>query len=216
MLIPRFQEKNKAPHALPTSEGRFFYFWKIFYTQMEQPGNTSSTMERNEVGPYHPLPQPDEIPIREREDAMGAYLMMFAAIGAGLPLPIINLIAAIIYYYLNRAKSRFVHFHSLQALLSQAPTTLMNAALLFWTLSRAFYQDCGFKSCPYWEEYVGYIWVVVIANILYFVFSIIAAIRARQGRMYYLVFFGKLSYHYVFQVKEKERETVVVNAPPKM
>ncbi|MCH8330385.1 MAG: hypothetical protein IH946_03240, partial [Bacteroidetes bacterium] len=50
---------------------------------------------------YHPLPQPDDIPTREREDAMGAYLMMFAAVAAGLPLPIINLIAAIIYYYVN-------------------------------------------------------------------------------------------------------------------
>lgn len=178
--------------------------------------NISSIAPEGNSEAYHPLPQPDEIPIREREDAMGAYLMMFAAIGAGLPLPIVNLIAAIIYYYLNKAKSRFVHFHSLQALLSQAPTTLMNAALLFWTLSRIFYQDCGFKDCPYWEEYVGYIWVVVIANILYFVFSIIAAIRARKGRMYYLVFFGKLSYHYVFQVKENEKETVVVNAPPRM
>ena len=46
---------------------------------------------------YHPLPQPHELSEREKEDAMGAYLMMFAAVGAGLPLPVINLIAAIIY-----------------------------------------------------------------------------------------------------------------------
>lgn len=165
---------------------------------------------------YYPLPQPGEIPVREREDAMGAYLMMFAAIGAGLPLPIINLIAAIIYYYLNKSKSRFVHFHALQSLLSQAPTTLMNAALIFWTLNRLFYQDCGFRSCPYWDEYVGYIGVAVIANILYFVFSIIAAVRARQGRMYYLVFFGKLSYHHVFRVRENENQSGVMNTPPKI
>ena len=50
---------------------------------------------------YHPVPQPDDIPVREREDAMGGYLMMFAALAAGLPLPIINLIAAIIYFYIN-------------------------------------------------------------------------------------------------------------------
>ena len=43
------------------------------------------------------LPQPHEIPKRDREDAMGAYLMMFAAWGAGLPLPLLNLLAAIIY-----------------------------------------------------------------------------------------------------------------------
>ncbi|MCH8319303.1 MAG: hypothetical protein IIA88_12580, partial [Bacteroidetes bacterium] len=47
----------------------------------------------NSTTKYLPVPQPDEIPTREKEDAMGAYLMMFAAIAAGLPLPIINLIA---------------------------------------------------------------------------------------------------------------------------
>ena len=48
------------------------------------------------------LPQPHEIPTREREDAMGAYLMMFAAWGAGLPLPLLNLVAAIIYFFINK------------------------------------------------------------------------------------------------------------------
>ena len=41
---------------------------------------------------FHPLPQPNEVSSREREDGMGAYLMMFASLGVGLPLPIINLI----------------------------------------------------------------------------------------------------------------------------
>jgi len=48
------------------------------------------------------LPQPDEITRREREDAMGAYFMMFAAWGIGLPLPFLNLVAAGIYYGLHR------------------------------------------------------------------------------------------------------------------
>jgi uncharacterized membrane protein len=146
---------------------------------------------------------------------MGAYLMMFAAIGAGLPLPIINLIAAIIYYFLNRSKSRFVHFHSLQSLLSQLPTSLLNAGLVFWTMQRWIWMDCGFFKCPYWNEYVGYLCAVVLANIAYFIFGIIAAIKARQGRMYYLVFFGKLSYHRVFAVKASDMQQAAVNAPPK-
>ena len=76
---------------------------------------------------YYPLPQPEEIPEREKEDAMGAYLMMFAAVAIGLPLPIINLIASFIYYYINRKKSRFIHFHSLQSLLSQIPALHVRA-----------------------------------------------------------------------------------------
>ena len=165
---------------------------------------------------YHPLPQPAELSIREREDAMGAYLMMFAAIGAGLPLPIINLIAAIIYYFLNRSKSRFVHFHSMQALLSQLPTSLLNASLVFWTFQRLFYSSCGFFKCPHWNEYIGYACTIAAANILYFIFSIIAAIRARQGRMYYFNFFGKLAYHKVFAVKESDNAPPVTNEPPKL
>ena len=41
---------------------------------------------------YHPLPQPDEIEVRVKEDALGAYLMMFATAALGLPLPILNLV----------------------------------------------------------------------------------------------------------------------------
>ena len=81
---------------------------------------------------YHELKQPDELTKREKEDAMGAYLMMFASIGAGLPLPIINLIAAVIYYFINKSNSRFVQFHALQSLLSQFPTSIINAVAVFW------------------------------------------------------------------------------------
>jgi hypothetical protein len=53
---------------------------------------------------YHPVPQPEELSNKEKDDAMGGYLMMFAALAVGLPLPIINLIASIIYYYTNKKK----------------------------------------------------------------------------------------------------------------
>ena len=142
---------------------------------------------------YFSLPQPDQIPEREREDAMGAYLMMFAAVAVALPLPVINLIAAIIYYYVNRTKSRFIHFHSLQSLLSQLPTTLMNWGLLYWSLKIWF-----FNSLEVDDYFKGYILTTILANILYLVFSIMAAIQARKGRMYYFIFFGKLSYQMVF------------------
>lgn len=55
---------------------------------------------------YVKLPQPQDLSEREKEDAMGAYLMMFAALATSLPLPIINLIAAIVYYYINRKKRK--------------------------------------------------------------------------------------------------------------
>jgi uncharacterized membrane protein len=144
-------------------------------------------------GAFFPLPQPDQIPEREREDAMGAYLMMFAAVAVALPLPVINLIAAIIYYFVNRTKSRFIHFHSLQSLLSQLPTTLMNWGLLYWSLRIWF-----FNSLEFDDYYKGYLLTTILANLLYLIFSIIAAVKARKGRMYYFMFFGKLTYQLVF------------------
>jgi hypothetical protein len=44
-------------------------------------------------------------------------------------------------------------------------------------------------------------------------FSIAAAIKARQGLMYYFIFFGKLSYEIVYKVKEEE-EQIYRNNPP--
>lgn len=159
---------------------------------------------------YHKLPQPEEIPVEEREDAMGGYFMMFASLAAGLPLPIINMIAAVIYYYINRNKSRFIHFHSLQSLLSQLPTSLMNAVLVFWVI-RILYFDWEFD-----DIIKGYAITVVVANLFYFGFSVWAAIKARKGQMYYFVFFGRISYHYAFRVKENENEKgEPINLPPR-
>lgn len=158
---------------------------------------------------YHPIPQPEELEIREREDAMGAYLMMFAALGAGLPLPILNLVAAIIYYYINKGKSLFVRFHSLQSLLSQLPTSILNAVAVFWGARIVFF-DYAFT-----DVFKGYLWLVGIANLIYIIFSIIGAVQARKGQMYYFIFFGRVSYQAVFKRKESESQKVV-NQPPKM
>jgi len=159
---------------------------------------------------FNPIPQPEEIDIREKEDAMGAYLMMFAALGAGLPLPILNLVAAIIYYYINKGKSLFVRFHSLQSLLSQLPTSILNAVAVFWG-ARIIFLDYAFT-----DVFKGYLWLVGIANLIYIIFSIIGAVKARKGEMYYFLFFGRLSYQSVFKKKETATEKVLVNQPPKM
>jgi len=160
---------------------------------------------------YHPLPQPDEIGQREREDAMGSYLMMVAALAAGLPLPIINLIASVIYYYVNRNKSRFVKFHALQSLWSQLPTTALNIGLVFWTL-----QIFAFENFVLTDMYKGYVGVVLVANLIYFIFSIVGAVQSRKGRMYYFIFFGKLAYQLAYAIRPGEEDGGVpaVNKPP--
>ena len=165
-----------------------------------------------------PLPQPDDLSSREKQDAMGAYFMMFAAMATSLPLPIINLIAALIYYYINRKKSRYIHFHCLQSLLSQIPTTLINWGLLFWVIRIMFFNKAEFNT--YFFVYLGF---VILANFLYFTFSILAAVRARKGVFMYFIFFGPFAYEQVYSSTNKlfynneknpEKPQQQLNKPP--
>ena len=158
---------------------------------------------------YIDIPQPDQIDIREKEDAMGAYFMMFAALAAGLPLPVLNLIAAIIYLYINKKKSRFVHFHSLQSLLSQIPISVLNLGLVFWLIKAIFFE---FQFNTYFK---GFLAMVIAANLIYIIFSIIAAVKARRGEFYYFLFFGRIAYHYAYR-SETGQGNKAVNQPPKL
>jgi len=158
---------------------------------------------------YYSVPQPNEISDREKEDAMGAYLMMFASAAIGLPFPILNLIAAIIYYFVNKSKGRFVRFHTLQSLFSQIPLTLINTGAVVW-LIRIFVYELGFSN-----EFWGYIIMLGVANLTYFIFSIIGAIRARKGRFYYFWFFGTWSYQVTYKMKDQQSKSdEPINKPP--
>ncbi len=157
---------------------------------------------------YHPIPQPGEIEVRVREDAMGAYLMMFATAALGLPLPILNLVAAIVYYFVNRDKGKFVQFHMLQSLYSQIPVTLLNSGLVAWTIVN-FVRDLDFTSM-YW----GYLIMTGVAGLVYFIFSIIGAVKARKGLFYYFIFFGKIAYHQVYRIRPDQTGSTLHNQPP--
>lgn len=160
---------------------------------------------------FYPLQQPDEIAEREKEDAMGAYLMMFAAVAIGLPLPIINLIASIIYYFINRKKSRFIHFHCLQALLTQIPTTIINWIAVIWGVT-ILVSDTVDATELFW----AYVVFAGICTFLYFIVSIIAAYKARQGKMYYFLVFGPLAYQVAYKVNPADAAdtTEPLNKPP--
>ena len=158
---------------------------------------------------YHPLPQPDKIELRAREDAMGAYFMMFATTAMGLPLPILNLVASIVYYYVNRDKGKFVQFHTLQSLYSQIPVTLLNSGLVAWTIVN-FARDFDFSSF-FW----GYLVMTAAADLIYFIFSIVGAVRARKGLFYYFIFFGKVAYHQVYRIRPDRGTRVPENRPPR-
>lgn len=132
--------------------------------------------------------------MREREDAMGAYLMMFAAVAVALPLPVISLIAALVYHLVNRKKSRFIHFHSLQSLVAQIPITLLNWGVLLWGIKIWLIKSTEL-GIPFWS----YLAFVALMNMLYLTFSIIAAIHARKGMMYRFFLIGNWCESLVFR-----------------
>ena len=155
------------------------------------------------------IPQPDEISKREKEDAMGAYFMMFAAWGIGLPLPAFGLIAAFIYFMIHRRKSRFVAFHAHQSLMSQVLVTAVNLTLIVW-LIRILLTDLHFPS-----RFFVFLGFMVLANILYVVYSIVALMRARKGQFFYIPIFGRYSFGRYYGPNAKPLEKPMEpNRPP--
>jgi len=158
---------------------------------------------------YLPIPQPDEISSKERDDAMGSYLMMFAAWAAGLPLPMLNILASVIYYFVNRKNGNFVRFHALQSMWSQILLGLINAFGTAWLIKMLF--DGEFSG----EYFYPYLITAIIINIFYIIFSIIAAVYAKKGRFFYFIFFGKIAFHRAYSANNSyNNQKDYTNRPP--
>lgn len=123
----------------------------------------------------------------ETESASYSYLMSIIAIVMGLPLPIINLLATIIFYFLNRKSTYFVRWHCTQALVSQLFTFLVNSYGFWWTVSIIFTDEI------ITNEYIGYIIVQIIFNIIEFILTIYSAIKVRKGKHVHMLFFGSIT-----------------------
>lgn len=129
------------------------------------------------------------------EAASNAYLMSLAAVVAGLPLPIINVIASFIYYMAKRKSSYAIRWHALQALLAQIIVMPFNSVAVWWTIKilsnkmlwveeypgsytirSADYLFASFSSI-YW----AYLAFVLLLNIFEFIAVISTAIQVRKG-----------------------------------
>ncbi len=123
----------------------------------------------------------------EAERASNSYLMSLVAIVAGLPLPIINLIATFIFYLGNRNSTPFVRWHCTQALFSQLSLVIINSIGIWWTVSIAFGNELVSN------EYVAYLIMVFGFNLLEFIVTIYTAIQTRKGIHVKWWFYGDLS-----------------------
>ena len=116
--------------------------------------------------------QPGE---HEAERASNSYLMSLVAAIAGLPLPIVNLIATFMFYLGNRKGTYFVRWHCTQALLSQFSMFLINSCAFWWTINILFYEEMVTN------KYIAYITTAIIFNLVEFVATIYTAIQTRKG-----------------------------------
>jgi len=128
--------------------------------------------------------EPDE---HETETASSSYLMSLIAIIAGLPLPIVNLIATLIFYLGNRTSTYFVRWHCTQALLSQLSMLFINSYGFWWTISIIFTDE------TITGNYIAYIIVAIIFNLTEFIATIYTAIQTRKGIHVEWWFYGTLT-----------------------
>ena len=111
----------------------------------------------------------------EKERASGCYIMSLVAIMIGLPMPIINLLATGIFYFMSRKGTFFVRWNSIQALISQVPLFIMNNILFWWTIRILFcFTDLS-------STYIAYFITVNLYNIYDFIETVRSAVNTRKG-----------------------------------
>lgn len=123
----------------------------------------------------------------ESEKASNSYLMSLIAIMAGLPLPIINLVATLIFYLGNRNSTFFVRWHATQALLSQFSLLVMNSVAFWWTI------DIIIQESDITSPYISYMITAFIFNLGEFIATIYTAIQTRKGIHVKWWFYGELT-----------------------
>lgn len=129
----------------------------------------------------------NQIFIEDQEKASNAYLMSLIAVVIGLPMPIINLIATGIFYFISRKSSPFVKWHTTQALVSQVPLFVLNNILFWWTV-RILFVDTPLNAI-----FIAYFILVNLYNIADFYATAISAIKARKGITYRWFMYGPLT-----------------------
>jgi hypothetical protein len=123
----------------------------------------------------------------ETEKASNSYLMSLIAFIAGLPLPIINLLATLVFYLGNRKGTYFVRWHCTQALLSQLSMLFINSFGFWWTISIVF------TSEVITNNYIAYMIAAIVFNVIEFGVTIYTAIQTRKGIHIEWWFYGSVT-----------------------
>jgi len=138
--------------------------------------------------------------------------MMFASMAIGLPIPLLNIVASIIYFFVNRKNGAFVAFHSLQALLMHVPVVLLNAGVIGWLVGILVTPPHDYFS----PAFFWYLFFTVLVNIAYIVWSIVALVHARKGRFFYMPLVGRVCFarYYGPDAEARRSSRTWENRPP--
>ncbi len=113
---------------------------------------------------------------QDLEQASNSYLMAVISVMAGLPLPIINVVASFIFYLGYKRASYFVRWHCIQAIMAQAVMVPFNSIAFAWTI-RLLVNN---QSPDVY--FAAYIFAILIFNIVEFLTVIITASMVRKGK----------------------------------
>ena len=111
----------------------------------------------------------------EYEQASNGYLMAIVAVIVGMPLPIVNVLASLIYYLSNLKSSYFIKWHSLQAVLAQLVIVPFNSIAWWWAFAVIFQKT---ETSAF---FVIYLLFVLILNIAEFIAVIATSSKVRNG-----------------------------------
>ena len=121
------------------------------------------------------------------EKAANSYLMSLMAAMVGLPLPIVNMLATVIFYLANRKRTYYVRWHCTQALISQIPLYFTNTVLFWWTVRLLL----GYESLT--SFYFAYLFTVVLFNVIDYIATIYSAVKVRKGEQVEWYVYGGLT-----------------------
>lgn len=138
----------------------------------------------------------------EREKASNSYLMSLVAIIAGMPLPIVNFLATVLFYLANLKQSYFVRWHCIQAVFVQLLLFVINVIAISWLISIIF------GGVELTNPYIAYVIMALIVNATKFVITIYSAIMVNRGRHVEWVIFGPLTNLLCKPNEEVQKEAV--------
>ncbi len=111
----------------------------------------------------------------ESEKASNSYILSLIALITGFPIPLFNLVAAIIFYLGNKKGTYFVRWHCMQVLLAHVITFVINLIVVVWVLGVLFW---NFNLT---NNFIAFIITAAVFNLIEFIATIYTAIKTRKG-----------------------------------